>query len=257
MKKIGIFFLFFFFLINSVSAKEAVFTLGNGKGNKGDEVTLKLTLEDNPAFGLLGVKLDYDENKLEYKDAEIKGLKNAFMKDVDEAKGIVTMYALVLDTKKLMEDTGNILEVTFKILSDKDETSKIEVNVTDFGVDENKTLDYTTKDGYVTIGKGSSSKNKLEEEKDDNKKNEENNEEEHSNIDNSSNQMSDEKDTANEETVEENTKTEKKIISEEKKKFQGKYIFLAVGILGVLGFVTLFVIRKRNTHEEKKNEKKD
>lgn len=152
MKKIISFIAFFFLAMNIAYAKETVISLSDAHGNLNDTIKVNLNIKDNDEYGLLGVKLDYDETKLEYKDAKINGLKNAFMKDVDEAKGVVTMYALSLDKKRLMNDSGDILEVEFKIISDKNETSNIKVDVTDYAIDENTSLDYTTKDSVITIG---------------------------------------------------------------------------------------------------------
>lgn len=142
-----------FMSIQNVNASNTTFELTEAKGMKGDTITVKLKISSNPSFGILGVKLDYDETKLEYESSKIIGLDNAMMKDATESKGVVTLYAFSIDKDKLMDDTGNIFEVQFKILSDEAEKSKIKLEITDFAIDEVETLEYIANDGIVTIEK--------------------------------------------------------------------------------------------------------
>ena len=153
MKKIICLIAFFLFSLNIVKAQEALFTIEEVTGIKNELITINLNISDNPSFGLLGVKLNYDQSILKYDSADIIGLDKAFMKDVAEENGVLTMYALCLDNKKLMDDTGNILQAKFKIISDEVSDTKITIDVTDFAIDEITTLEYKATDGLVKIKK--------------------------------------------------------------------------------------------------------
>ena len=83
MKKILVILLVFFLSVQPVNAKDTSFELTDERGMKGETITVKLEINDNPSFGILGATLDYDETKLEYKSSKIIGLDNAFMKDYD------------------------------------------------------------------------------------------------------------------------------------------------------------------------------
>ena len=158
MKRILLMLCLLFMFIQNVNAANTTFELTEAKGMKGDTITVKLKINSNPSFGILGAKLDYDETKLEYESSKIIGLDNAMMKDAAESKGVVTLYAFSIDKDKLMDDTGDIFEVQFKILSDESEESKIKLEITDFAIDEVESLRYTANDGIVAIEK---SKNKV------------------------------------------------------------------------------------------------
>ena len=151
MKKILVILLVFFLSVQPVNAKDTSFELTDERGMKGETITVKLEINDNPSFGILGATLDYDETKLEYKSSKIIGLDNAFMKDYDNNNGQVMMYAFCIDRDSLMDDTGNIFEVEFEVISEEVEKSKIKLEITDFAIDETETLNYTTKDSTITI----------------------------------------------------------------------------------------------------------
>lgn len=153
MKKILVILLVFFLSVQPVNAKDTSFELTDERGMKGETITVKLEINDNPSFGILGATLDYDETKLEYKSSKIIGLDNAFMKDYDNNNGQVMMYAFCIDRDSLMDDTGNIFEVEFEVISEEVEKSKIKLEITDFAIDETETLNYTTKDSTITINR--------------------------------------------------------------------------------------------------------
>lgn len=151
MKKILLIVCLFFLSLQTVYAKDTTFELTDTKGMEGDTITVKLKINNSPSFGILGAKLDYDETKLKYVSSKIIGLDKAMMKDNTESNGIVMMYAFCIDKDNLMDDTGNIFEVKFKIISKEKEQSKIELEITDFAIDEVEPLNYTTKDSTITI----------------------------------------------------------------------------------------------------------
>ena len=140
--------------IRVFAEEKTVFSLNDVTASAGNNITMKLNIENNPDFGLLAVKLHYDMDKLEYISSEVKGMKNALLKNAESNdKGMIALYALTLDTDKLMDDTGTLLVLEFKIKEDVTEDTKITVEVTDFGIDENNYLDFEAIDGNIKIKK--------------------------------------------------------------------------------------------------------
>lgn len=144
-----------FVFCNNVYAEEkTVFSMNTVTSSSGEDVTLKLRMDNNPKFGLLFVKILYDTNKLEYVDSEVVGLKKALIKGVDQNKQKnVVLYALTIDSNKLLDDTGDILKLKLKIKNDCKEDAEVKIDVTDYGVDENTSLDYEVKNGMVKVKK--------------------------------------------------------------------------------------------------------
>ena len=134
--------------------KKTTFSLNEVTSTVGSEITMKFNVDNNPEFGILAVKFHYDINKLEYISSKINGLENALLKNVESNnKGIIALYAITLDTKKLMNDTGNLVEMKFKIKDEVEEDIKIKVEVTDFGKDENTPIEFDSIDGNIIIKK--------------------------------------------------------------------------------------------------------
>ena len=130
------------------------FELVGSSGNGGDEITLNFYIKDNPSFGLLGVKFYYDTSSLEYIDSSIIGFDKAFMKNVGDNDGTITMYALTISSENLIDDTGNILELKFKVITYESIDSTINVKITDYGIDETTSLQYTVNDTVIELNGG-------------------------------------------------------------------------------------------------------
>ena len=150
-------FLIIIFLIMPLcvfAEEKTVFSLNDVTAAPGSDITMKLNVENNPEFGVLAVKLHYDTEKLEYINSKIDGMENALLKDAEtNNKGLIALYAITLDTKKLMNDTGTLLTIEFKIKENTEGTSDIKVEVTDFGKDENTPIEFVSKDGNIKIKK--------------------------------------------------------------------------------------------------------
>ncbi len=138
--------------LNVLAETVTTFTLNEITASSGNNITVNLDINNNPEFGMLAAKIYYDKNSLEYVSSEVKGLKNAILKGAeDNKKGAVVLYAIDLDKKKLMKDTGTILTIEFKINKSVTEDIPLKLEVTDFGVDENNLLKFETKNGIIHI----------------------------------------------------------------------------------------------------------
>ena len=151
-KKLFLVFIFLMIPLNIFAEEKSTFSLNEVAASPGNNVTIKLNVENNPEFGILAVKLHYDIEKLEYISSEIKGMKNALLKDAESNdKGMIALYAITLDKKKLMDDTGTLLVLEFKIKDDVKEDCAIKLEVTDFGKDENTPIEFDSIDGNIKI----------------------------------------------------------------------------------------------------------
>ena len=261
MKKIICLIAFFLFSLNIVKAQEALFTIEEVSGIKDEVITINLNISNNPSFGLLGIKLNYDQSVLEYDSAKIIGLDKAFMKDVAEEDGVLTMYALCIDNKKLMDDTGNILQAKFKIISDTVSNTKININVTDFAIDETTTLDYKSSDGLININKAVERNTKLlfsDEIKDQENIQYSSSDESIATVDENGNiNFKENGNVIIKATLEDGTVLEKEYVvkdeipSKESSRYNLKIIII-IGIVILLILFTILIIRKKKHHEKKK-----
>ena len=270
MKKIFIIFIFLLLAhVKTVYASEITnFSIDDYKANIGDEVTVKLNINNNPGFGLLTLKVHYDMDDLEYVSSSIKGLDEAIIKDSeDDGKGNVVLYAILINTNKLIEDNGQILNITYKVKNTKVRQSRLKIEVFDYGIDENRTLEYKVDNGYIYINdnmttddtnnigiSGSNTWNfdgKLNNELDDEKgiatdtmddgaiiTNDDNNEENEGLV------ITDEEDNSDND----DNKDDNVLVSKNK---DSNYIIIMILVLMGIGIVTYIVIRKLR----KKNEK--
>lgn len=153
MKKIILFFMFLLFPIMINADEKTIFSLDEVTASSGNNVTINLNLQNKQKFGVLTARIHFDNSKIEYVSSELKGLKSGTIKGTDDNndKGLVAIYAISLNQKKLMADNGNILTIEFKIKDDVSGDIPIELEIVDFGVDESKSLDYEKKDGVIHI----------------------------------------------------------------------------------------------------------
>lgn len=147
MKKVLLILLGIFFFcscnvyaLTKVSIKESKRT--------SDNVTFDVTLEDNPGFQTLGLKIRYDTKKLEYIDSSLLAFKDADLKDiVINDKNIISLYAI--STEKLLKYNGDIAQINFK-LKDNSLDNAIEFKITDFN-DGKTDLDYEKSNENATL----------------------------------------------------------------------------------------------------------
>ena len=137
MKKIILFFMFLLFPIMINADEKTIFSLDEVTASSGNNVTINLNLQNKQKFGVLTARIHFDNSKIEYVSSELKGLKSGTIKGTDDNndKGLVAIYAISLNQKKLMADNGNILTIEFKIKDDVSGDIPIELEIVDFGVE--------------------------------------------------------------------------------------------------------------------------
>ena len=152
MKKIILFILLLMFPTIILADEITTFSLNEVTASPGNNVIIKLNIQNKQAFGVLTARIKYDNTKLEYVNSEVIGLK-AMLKGADKSndKGVVALYAITLDEKKLMKDNGDILKVEFKINENVTEDIPLNLEIVDFGVNDSKALEYETKDGVIHV----------------------------------------------------------------------------------------------------------
>lgn len=152
MKKLlGIFLLLQVLWIPNVYAEELpTISVGSFDAYIGEEITVPITIQNNPGCSYLGVKIYYDLNQLEYVNSKLKGLKNADMKDIVRSNDMITLYAMAIDEGKYMKDQGTIAEITFHVKEDAT-TSTLRIEVTDFGGEDLVDYQFKQVEGVIRI----------------------------------------------------------------------------------------------------------
>ncbi len=154
MKKIITFLILLIFPIIVHAENITTFSLSEVTASPGNNVTVKLNMNNKQEFGVLTGRIRYDKDKLGFISSELNGLKSVLRgSDNNEEKGLVTLYAINLSGSNQMKDNGNILTIEFKIKEDVTEDIPLKIEIKDFGVDENTPLKYETKDGVIKIKK--------------------------------------------------------------------------------------------------------
>lgn len=147
--------LFILLFTSNVRAEEkTVFSLSNIKASSGEEVTITVNIKNNPKFELLGFKVYYDSSKIEYVSCGINGFSNAMLKDCNINKDKdITFYALTMYTEedKLMDDTGDIVDIKFKIKDNVKNDIPLSLDITDYGKTDTEPLDFDIINGKIEI----------------------------------------------------------------------------------------------------------
>ena len=137
----------------SAFAESSVMTETPAKFSAGNNVTINFNLDNNQEFGVLTARIIYDNTKLTYVDSKLTGLKKSPLHGVEHNndKGLVVVYGITLNEDNLMNDNGSILTIEFKINDNVTEDIPLTLEIKDFGIDENTSLEYITKDGVIHI----------------------------------------------------------------------------------------------------------
>ena len=160
MKKIIVFLMLLLFPLITYAEDVTTFSIEDITASAGENVTIKLNIENKKEFGVLTARVHYDKTKLEYVSSELNGLKSMLRgSDNNAEKGMVILYAINLSGSNKMKDNGNIMVTEFKIKDDVTDDIPLKIEIKDFGVDENTPLKYETKDGVIKIKKDVSSVN--------------------------------------------------------------------------------------------------
>ncbi len=94
------------------SGKPAIL-ISSSEGNPGEEVTLTLSLKNNPGISNMKIGLEYDE-RLEVVSVDDKGLLDGF----SVADDLSSPLSIEWKSEKNISENGNIATITFKIPKD-------------------------------------------------------------------------------------------------------------------------------------------
>lgn len=104
---------FYFATVPVFAADDCELILSSIQGKKGDEVTIKMTLQSNPGLAGLQYTIKYDTSALSLVSA--KGIEDTFSAPVvntENEGSVVYVFAEARSNTR----TGDLMEVTFKIL---------------------------------------------------------------------------------------------------------------------------------------------
>ncbi len=119
-------------LCTNVKATDtSVFSITDAKGSKGEEVTIYINLDKELDFASADLVLEYDTSKLEYvKYTELNVLKESAMhivKNNSDTGKIAIGYVSNPNTATVKKNPGQILSLTFKIISDESNRIKLDL----------------------------------------------------------------------------------------------------------------------------------
>lgn len=153
MKKKLIFIMLLLFPIFAHADEITKFSLNEVTASPGNNVTISVNIDNNQNFGILTLRIHYDNTKISYVSSELNGLDNGQIKGIDknDEKGLVAIYGITLSKKKLMKDNGNLANIEFKIADDVTGNIPLTLEVVDFSLDESTNLKYETTDSLIKI----------------------------------------------------------------------------------------------------------
>lgn len=145
---------FFWGLLFDVSAKEkkTKFIIDEVTAEAGEEVKLDLKMEDSPGFVMLQVRISYDKDKLSLISQKMNGLSDAMLRGSSLDKDdYIVMYALTPNKDKMLQASGTILTMTFKVKEDTIDEADIQVSVESYAQDESTPLEFDVQNGKIKI----------------------------------------------------------------------------------------------------------
>ena len=160
--------------VNAVNSN--VFNITDATGSKGEEVTVSISLNQELEFASADLVVEYDTSKLEYvKYTELDILQKSAMsivKNNADTGKIAIGYVSNPDKNDLTKKPGQMLSITFKIISDKEETTELKLKTTSLNKDSGEKIestDITSKIKILSkeIGSNENTNEKKDETKDD------------------------------------------------------------------------------------------
>ncbi|MBQ3306788.1 MAG: Ig-like domain-containing protein [Bacilli bacterium] len=155
MKKLFLLILFYIILIPNVYAEEkTVFSIESKNSAPGKEVTINVSMRNNPKFELLSFQLPIDTTQVEFLECNVIGLKKATLKGCSiNPYNTIVFYALTMyaDEDKLLTNTGKIAEIHLKVKEGANKDVPLSLNITDYGKSDTEKLDYEIENGYIRI----------------------------------------------------------------------------------------------------------
>ncbi len=148
MKKWILFFLLFLcpYLVNA----KANFSIPYVVLQEQTEFQVPLKITNYEEFKVLGIKISYDQTKLEFMGGELNSLKNGLYHGLEQVDGVITIYAFNLSDELLEVSGDTIASLNFQAKEGFQDQTELAIEVTDYGFDEYTTLDYEVSSSIVS-----------------------------------------------------------------------------------------------------------
>ena len=133
-------------ILNTVNAANlTVFNMTGATGSKNDEVTIYISLNQELEFASADLVVEYDTSKLEYvKYTELdilnKSAMNIVKNNTDTGK-VAIGYVSNPNSSSLTKSPGQMLSITFKIISDKEENTELKLNTASLNKDSGEKIE--------------------------------------------------------------------------------------------------------------------
>ena len=158
------------FILGTVNAANLnVFGMTDAIGSKDEEVTIYISLNQELEFASADLVVEYDTSKLEYvKYTELdifeKSAMNIVKNNTDTGK-VAIGYVSNPDSSSLTKSPGQMLSITFKIISDKEETTELKLKTASLNKDSGEKIESSdiTSKIKITRKENSSKENSSEE----------------------------------------------------------------------------------------------
>lgn len=153
MKKIFLVLTIFilFYAIN-VNAK-TIFTASSTSAKVNDVVEVKVNMDKDSSleYQALGIRMRYDGKSLSFVKCEINGFEDVAMNGCKNNNNSVTFYAISISSTVLMNYSGNLYNVYFKVKNTNDSEIPIVLDVTDYSKDLENNYPFDVIGGKITI----------------------------------------------------------------------------------------------------------
>ena len=140
---------------NVKAADTSVFSITDVKGSKGEEVTIYINLDKELDFASADLVLEYDTSKLEYvKYTELNVLKESAMhivKNNSDTGKIAIGYVSNPNTATSKKSPGQMLSLTFKIISDESNSIKLDLKCKSLKKDNGESIQVEDLQAVITV----------------------------------------------------------------------------------------------------------
>lgn len=139
----------------SNAANIAKFSVSSGSAKSGEEITIDINLDSESDFVSADLVLNYDTKKLQFvKYQEGQVLKEGAMnivKDNPESGKIAIGFVANPTISNQIRSIGNMLSITFKIISTVDDVTELRLECTSLKNDNGNDIENTVNDGTISI----------------------------------------------------------------------------------------------------------
>lgn len=254
--------------IKTYAAEKMGIELEDVKGKAGEEITVNVRLVNNPGVRVLGGKISFDKDKLEYINCELQNLEKAAIKDIqyNENTGNIVFYATTRTNEdETIKDNDIIAKIKLKIKENASGTAEVKLAMDDVAISINQTItDFTQKNATVTIEgntgsnkdnisgstEGSTENPSINNNESNNEENGQENNEETSNNGENNGENNNEANETNNQNLKEENKTEEQQGNLEHKNSPttgdiAVGILIALAIISLIGITVILIKRKK------------